>query len=469
MPDSPSAQGADRWWSARPSWARGDRLATVCFWVMAAAVLVFLLVIDRNRWFSADEWQPLVSRTLFGGHGTASPVPPHNEHWVLIPIVIYRVLFTLFGLRHHLPYEVVGVLVHLLTVWLLWRFLLRLGVSAWVALASVTAFALLGAGWENITDTFQIAFVLPVAAVFAALLLLPLEGRFSRRDGIVAALLIGAVMCSNVGLITVLVAAIVQLVRRGIRVAALTVAPVAVIWLIWYARYHSQLVTAGRLPFRTAVQRLPAFVWNGLTNPISTTTGLAGVGVVAIVLLVAWAIRRTRLAEPWTAPLALAFAAPVFLALTGIGRVQYGSSYASTPRYAYVALALLAPLGAMAIDATLRRAALAPLILVGSAALLVLVGSSQIKDAAGKQTGIEQERESRILATAQLARTPATFLYPVPVPDAIPNLTVPIIHRLDQDGELPVRAVTPSETLTALSYLQVLFGPSRRVGGPPRA
>ncbi len=163
-------------------------------------------------------------------------------------------------------------------------------------------------------------------------------------------------MCSNVGLVTVLVVALVQLARRGARVAALTVAPVAVVWLIWYAKYHDQLVTAGRLPFRTAVQRLPAFVWNGLTVPISTATGLAGVGAVVIVLLAVWAIRSTRVAEPWTVPLALAAGAPAFLVLTGIGRVQFGSGFASTPRYAYIVLAFLAPLAAMAVDATLRRA-----------------------------------------------------------------------------------------------------------------
>jgi hypothetical protein len=427
---------------------------------MAVAVLVFLVVIDRNRWFNNDEWEAIALRTLFGT-GRASPLFPYTVHFALVPTVVYRVLFNLFGVRHHLPYLFVVVLAHLLAVWLLWRLLLRLGVSAWVAVATATAVALLGVGWEDVFDPFQIAFVLPVAVAFAALLILPVEGRFSRRDAVVAALLVFAVMCSNVGLISVLVAALVQLARRGVRTAVLTVLPGTVIWLAWFAEYHSRVSTSGALPLRTAVQQLPAWVWTGLTQPISNAAGLDGVGAVAIVLLVVWAVRRTRLSDPWLGPLALAVGSVAFLAMTGIGRLQFGVSNATTPRYAYVALVLLAPLAAMAVDATLRRTALRPVVLVMVTAVLVLVGASQLKNEADKQTTVEREYEGRVLATAQLARMTTTFLANFPLGEQV--LTVAQVHQLDEYGDLPRRPVSRSATMTALSYLQVVVDPEARV------
>src|SRR5262249_48905082 len=70
--------------------------------------------------------------------------------------------------------------------------------------------------------------------------------------------------------------------------------------------------------------------------------------------------------------------------------------------------------------------------------------------------------------TARLARVipPNRFLYQVPVPVFIPNLTTAKLHALDRNGDLP--SVTPNhrDLLNALSRVQVLVGRDLHLGSP---
>lgn len=453
--------------SAAWRWAR-HREERIAGWLTAGAfgaAFVFLLTIGRNRWFDTDEWDLLIDRSLFGGHGKNGLLQPHNEHWVTVPTLAYRLLFSVFALRTYVPYVVMVTLAHLLVVWLVWLVLRRLGVDVWVRFVAVAAVAFLGAGVDDIISPFQTALLLSLAAGLAALLIAPTAGGWSRRDFVVWGLLLVGLASSGIGLTIVGVLVIVQLLRRGFWVALGTLAVPAVAYLVWYAAYGSAATTPGQEPLRTVIQQVPAFVWRGLTEPVSTTLGFAGVGAVVIVLLGVWVGRRGQpFHGPWPIALGMAAGAPISLALTAVRRVQFGIDTASTSRYAYVTLVLLVPLAALATTALLRRAPLRGPLIVAGLGLLLLVGVSQIKSNVDSVAQREADQEGRVLATAQLARTTSHFLFPAPVPIYIPDLTIAKLHALDRDGDLPTVAPSTKDRLNALEYVQVLLGPDLHLG-----
>ncbi len=437
-----------------------DVLANWLHWVLLIMALGVLVLINRHRWFNGDDWGPLVDRKLFGGAGTNGLFVPHNDHWIFFPALADRVLFSIFGVRTYLPYSVLVIFSHLVVVQLLWMLLRRLGVTAWVTFAAIAGFIFLGVGYENIINELQVVWIWPLAAGLGALLIVPATGSWRwRRDTAVTGLLVFAIACSSIGLVMVAVVALVQLLRRGWRVAAATAAAPLLIYLAWYVTDHQTTNASGQLPAGTAIQKLPAFVWAGITGPISTTLELSGIGVVVVVLLAVWTIRHARpLEEPWPIALSLALGAVLFLAMTGLARVQFGPDAAATSRYAYISLALLLPLGALAVDALLHRVPLRAWIILAAVPLLIGVGASQVKQEADKQGAIEREQETRIVAAARLGRTMSEFLVPFPVPYAIPVLTMARLHALDTQGQLPNVATTPADELTALEYLQVFLG-----------
>ena len=117
-----------------------------------------LLWIDRHQWFSGDEWDFLVRRGVLG-HSELGLLEPHNEHWSTFPVLIYRALFSVFGVRTYTPYLVMLIVAHLLAAHLLWRLMMRYGVDWLLATGAAAVFMVLGAGWEDLINAFQVTFV----------------------------------------------------------------------------------------------------------------------------------------------------------------------------------------------------------------------------------------------------------------------------------------------------------------------
>src|SRR5215204_6892946 len=67
----------------------------------------------RGLTFFSDEWAFIESRSL-GDPGTW--LPPHNEHWSTIPILVYRALVETLGLTSYVPYLAVVIALHGLVV-----------------------------------------------------------------------------------------------------------------------------------------------------------------------------------------------------------------------------------------------------------------------------------------------------------------------------------------------------------------
>ena len=193
-----------------------------------AAAGIYLVYLATKQSFYLDEWDFLAYRGIHFS-GSEGLFVPHNEHWTTIPILIWRGLFNVVGVRHYWLYTLPMIVAHLVVVSLLWRLMLRHRVEPWVATLLAAAFAVLGAGSGNITSAFQIAFVGSVAFGFLAI-----EAIEHDRFWLASVWGIAALMCSNIGVPMVFACAIVALVRRRYRGAVVAIVPPALTFVIWY-------------------------------------------------------------------------------------------------------------------------------------------------------------------------------------------------------------------------------------------
>jgi hypothetical protein len=100
----------------------GDRGAEWTFLAVGVGASVFYLAVGRRLWFFNDEWDFLAGRTIGSFH---SLFASHNGHWVTLPVVVYRVMWWIFGLRSYVPYQVLIVGLHFLAAWLIRRVMVR--------------------------------------------------------------------------------------------------------------------------------------------------------------------------------------------------------------------------------------------------------------------------------------------------------------------------------------------------------
>src|ERR1035437_963989 len=96
-------------WQNRDSWV----VVNGAHWLSLTGAFGFLGWVDLHQWFDTDQWDFLVDRSVLGHHGTAGLLQPHVDHWSTIPILGFRALFSVFGVRTYLPYITVTILVSL--------------------------------------------------------------------------------------------------------------------------------------------------------------------------------------------------------------------------------------------------------------------------------------------------------------------------------------------------------------------
>jgi hypothetical protein len=322
----------------------------VVYLVAALPLIVFRL--GNYYWFFGDEWEFLASRSL----AMDDLLRDHFDHWVTTPLLVYRAMYAVFGIRSYVPYQAVLVGSHLIAAWLLFVVMRRAGVRAWIAACVTTPFVLFGPGWQNLLWAFQIAFTFAFMFGLVQLLLADHEGPINRKDWL--ALGAGAIglTCSGVAPAMVFAVAIATFIRRGVRPAAFQAVPLAVLYVTWF-------VVAG--PARTFSQSLrdnASYLWAGVK---ATMIALANwdvlvavlVGLLVVGLTLAWRgssgiARKGRLA----APIALLLGAALFELASGIRRPPFlGIEIAASSRYIYITAALTLPALAVASDEIVAR------------------------------------------------------------------------------------------------------------------
>jgi hypothetical protein len=340
-----------QWW---------DRAALLSFGVLEVTALPVLLVSGRRLWFGLDDWDFLATRS---GGNLGDLFRGHYGHWVTLPVLMYRLMWLLVGLRSYMPYQLLVIVAHLTAAALLRVVMRRAGVTAWVANIAAALFVFFGGGAENILQAFQITFVGALVFGLMQLLLADHDGPVDRRDWLGLGAGLAALMCSGVGVAMAVVVGVAVLMRRGWRLAMFHTAPLAAIYALWSATAAKGQSTAIYRPQTPAA--VIEFVWIGLQATFGRLGQIPGGGVVLAVLLttglaIAYFSSRTEGSVRPTTPIALLAGAVVFLVLAAIYRsgntfLTSGPAHAREGRYVYIVAALTLPALAVAANAIMRR------------------------------------------------------------------------------------------------------------------
>jgi hypothetical protein len=300
-----------------------------------AAASVLLLHYGSGLTFFQDSWEFLMQRR---DPSAATLLDPHNEHIVLLPVLITQASLRLFGMDSMTPELVLLVALELGVAGLLFVYARR-RLGPWPALFAATLLLFLGPAWQDLLWPFQVGFV--GASLFGLATLLALENEDERWDRAACAFLAIAIAFSSLGIAFAVAAAVHVLQRRrerGLRRAYVFALPL-LLYLGWYAGWgheaennfsaHNVLVS-------------PRYVWEGLVASLDSVLALGTIAdevvgrskwgaplLIALLALAAYSGYRRRgfFAGLW--PAVAATATFWFLAAfnQGPGREPYSSRY----------------------------------------------------------------------------------------------------------------------------------------------
>jgi hypothetical protein len=310
----------------------GDvRVPHARLWVATAAVIVgaALLWLTRGFTFYFDEWTFI----LPSDGSWTQYLQPHNEHPSILPRLIYAALLNTVGMHSYLPYMAALLVLHAITVVLLFE-LERRRSGELVGLSAAFLLLVLGAGWENLLWAFQIGFVGSVACGLGALLALD-TGR--RRTWVAMVLLLGSLMFSGIGLFFLVAAAVWLALIPARRKELLWLVPVALALGAWYLAYGHTGAPPKPVSLAANLEVLPLYVLWGLGASAAGLIGEGGglFGAVALVLAlvaIGFAWYRHRL-DPFA--IAIAAAMITFYLVLGVNRAQIGYEQSGAGRYVY--------------------------------------------------------------------------------------------------------------------------------------
>lgn len=445
----------------RPPAARGDRIAAAVFAATLLAGGVLLLSrLAAYRWFFCDEWEFLATRRI---GSLADLLRHHGGHWVTLPAVAFRALWSVFRFEYA-GYQAAVVALHLATVALLRLVMRRAGVGPWLATAAVLGLLLFGAGEDNIVWAFQITLVGALALGLVHLLLLDHDGPLDRRDaaGLAAGTL--ALMCSGIGLLMAMLAGGAALLRRGVRAALVHTVPLAALYAAWWLieRPEAAWPTVEQSP-AARLLGLGQWIAIGLSGAFRAYGHLTGVGIALLLLLVAGAVLAWRNTAPadrvrrLAVPGALLAGTFVFLLMTGATRAVFGPAQAASSRYVYVVMALALPALAIAAQAVTARWRWSTL----PVALLLVAGvpgnAQQFGTHFPWMAGYFQAQRRLISAVPRLPEAALVDPDVQPEPIFATGLTVGWLRAQLQAGHLPEPQPPIDATLAANIRVRLAF------------
>ena len=350
---------------------RGAAAALLGLALLAAAAL--LLSYGHGLTWFQDSWEFLMNRRAF----TADALfKPHNEHIVLVPVLLAQLSLRVFGMDSMLPEQVLLTALLIGTAALVFVYVRR-RVGPWPALMAALLLALLGPAWQDLLWPFQVGFV--GSALTGVAMLLALEREERRWDAGACALLALSIGFSSLGLAFAVAAAVAvaqQRRRFDWRRAYVVAVPLA-LYALWYLGWGHEAET--HLSLHNVLVS-PRYVAEGLAASVGSLLALATIfgesvgrstwGYVVLAALLALAVYarvRGRRFSPGLWPVLAAGATFWFLA--GFNTIPGREAWSS--RYLYVGALFVLLIGAELLKGVrCSRWAL----LAGGAVTLVAVG-----------------------------------------------------------------------------------------------
>lgn len=325
------------------AWPRRNAPVLVLGAALLAAALL-LLVLDARLTFFQDTFEFLMNRRSFS---VDSILKPHNEHIVVIPVLLQQLYLVVFGMSTAMP-EYVGLTVALLVTAVLLFVYVRRRLGPWPAVMAAALLLFVGPAWQDILWPFEIGFVGSVLFGIAMLLMLEREDR--RGDAWACLFLFLALAFNSLGIAFVVAAGVEFLQqRRGRGLGRVWVVAVpALLFAAWYlgwghdAESHLTLrnvLDAPRFVLESAAASaesllgLSSYPVEGVTVPVPEWGRVLIVGMVGLVLFGQW--RRPGF-HRWLWP-ALAAALSYWL-LTAFNYIP--GREPTTSRYLYASAAL---------------------------------------------------------------------------------------------------------------------------------
>jgi hypothetical protein len=227
------------------AWARRVGETRVAYAVLALAfVLAAALILGwgRGQTFINDEWTYLV---VDRGWSLETLLTPQNGHLIVLPLLVYKGLFSTVGADSHVPFQVTTVVLHLTVVLLFFQLVRnRLPLVAAVALAVLVTF--FGAGWDTLMGAYELPNLTGMAAGLG--MLLALERRTLAGDIAACVLLALALASFSVGVAFALGALLSIWLsgRQQWRRAWIVLVPAAlyVAWFAWARKFGQSELTA---------------------------------------------------------------------------------------------------------------------------------------------------------------------------------------------------------------------------------
>ena len=239
--------------------------------LLGVALVLAAAALAKAQWdvtFFQDTWAFLLDRQDFSADAF---LKPHNEHIVVIPVAITKVLLEVFGMTSNTP-EQVAMGLSLLAAAILLFVYVRRRTNPWLALMAASLMLFLGSAWPILLWPFENEFTLPI--VFGLAMLLFLDPEDGRGDAWACAMLVLAVLSGSLGISFVLAAAVDVFVKRrarGWRRAYVFLVP-GLVYLGWYAGWGNEAETHLTLE---NVLNSPVYVMEGFASALSSLAGLS--------------------------------------------------------------------------------------------------------------------------------------------------------------------------------------------------
>lgn len=327
---------------------------------LALLIPVFLYV-GRDSWFAFDDWDYLVNRKA---GSLQDLLRPHNGHWEAIPVLVYRSLFSVFGLRY-LPFEFVSIAGSFAGAALLLLVMLRARTRPWIAVLVASLLVFFGDGQFNVamrvTSITFVGFAVPLGLV--QMILADHDGPRSRRDWVGLGVAMVALLCSNVATVMIFAVGLAMLLKRGWRVALFHVGPPFVVFVTWFVTKGRHDTGAGNPAKLQPISQALHFASVLVTGAFESLTRTHSVGgPLAVLFLVALAIALWK-ASPERrreaiVPGALLAGAAFFAFETGLGRaniLDQGAHVVRQGHYLYGVVVLMLPALAFLAEETVRH------------------------------------------------------------------------------------------------------------------
>ncbi len=436
-------------------WQRRDAPILLFAAALAASALL-LIVLSWHLTFFQDTWAFLLERR---GSSVGDFLRPHNEHLVVIPVIVTKVCEQIFGLSSAHP-EMFVMTATLLAAGAVLFVYVRRRLGPWLALLAVLPVLFIGSSWMILLWPFEIDFSGGVMAGLGAMLLL--ERRDRRADVWACLLLIVSIGFGSLGLSFAVAAAVVVWQSRsslGWSRGYVVVVP-AVLYLIWYlgwghtAEHHLTLQN---------ILEMPRFVLDGLAQSVASLVGLnveteastaepiwgRGLLLALIAAAVAWQ-RRRRFVSPRFWPAAAAAAS--YWVLAAFNYIP--GREAASNRYVYAGVIFLVMMLSDLLDGVrVGRRGLAVLAIVVACALAgniaLLKEGSEVFETQGELTRADT-------AALEIARrtVPPDMVMDPSITGTLANVTIipgPYLEVTDEHGS---PAYTPEELTKATPLAQ---------------